>query len=71
METLTIQIPDKDAGVIKEVLKRFNVKIVKATKAGFAEYIPNELTKKTIEDAHKGMSLGQPIKDIKSFVTSA
>jgi hypothetical protein len=32
--------------------------------------IPNELTRKTIEDAHKGIGVGGPIKNIKSFLDS-
>ena len=32
--------------------------------------IPNALTKKTIEDAHKGIGLGETIKDLKAFLES-
>jgi hypothetical protein len=63
MVTLTIEIPDKEVKVFKEILKKFNVKIVKTQ-------TPNALTIKTIEDAHKGKGLGRPIKNVRSFIDS-
>jgi hypothetical protein len=32
--------------------------------------VPNALTAKTIEKAHKGIGLGKPIKNINDFVKS-
>jgi len=66
METLTIEIPDKEIKIVKEILKKFNVKIVKAEQKA----IPNALTVKTIEDAHNGKGLERPIGDIRSFINS-
>ncbi|MCD0489081.1 hypothetical protein LPB86_12645 [Pedobacter sp. MC2016-14] len=65
METLTIQIPDKEATVLKEILKKFNVKIINATNR-----TPNALTVKTIHNAHNGIELNEPIKNIRSFIDS-
>jgi hypothetical protein len=66
METLTIEIPDKEAKVFKEILKKFNVKIVKTE----VTKTPNALTIKTIKDAHEGKDVGEPIKDIRSYINS-
>ncbi len=66
METLTIEIPDKEVKLLKEVLKKFKVKIVKT---GTGE-VTNALTLKTIEEAHKGKGIDKPIKNIRSFINS-
>jgi len=65
MTLLTIQIPDKDAEIVKKILEKFNVKIL-ADK----EKTPNKLTAKTIEEARKRENLSAPIKDINSFMKS-
>lgn len=68
METLTIDIPENKSSLVKSLLKELGVTIHKKSikKVG----TPNELTRKTIEDAHKGIGVGEPIKDIKSFLGS-
>ena len=66
METLTIEIPDKEVKIFKEILKKFNVKIVKTEGAN----IPNALTAKTIKDARNGKGVGEPIKNVRSFIDS-
>lgn len=68
METLTIDIPENKSSLVKSLLKELGVTIHKKSikKVG----TPNELTHKTIEDAHKGIGVGEPIKDIKSFLGS-
>ncbi len=66
METLTIEIPDKEAKLFKEILKKFNVKIIKTATAR----VPNALTMKTIEDAHNGKEISDPIKNIRSYIDS-
>jgi len=38
--------------------------------AGINENILNALTAKTIEDAHKGIGLGKPIKNVDNFIKS-
>ena len=67
METLTIEIPDKEAKIFKEILKKFNIKTVK-TKV--KEELPNALTIKTIKAAHNGKDIGKPIKNVRSFINS-
>jgi hypothetical protein len=66
METLTIEIPDKEVKVFKEILKKFNVKIIKTE----VSKTPNALTIKTIKDAHNGKDIGEPIKNIRSYINS-
>ena len=66
METLTIEIPDKETKIVKEILKKFNVKIIKAE----GGQTPNALTIKTIKDAHKGKGVDKPIKNVRSFIDS-
>jgi hypothetical protein len=63
MTTLTIQIPDKDAEIVKKVLEKFKVKIISST-------TPNALTQKTIIEAQKGKGLGKPIENVKAFMDS-
>ncbi|MDN3585871.1 hypothetical protein QWY86_04280 [Pedobacter aquatilis] len=68
METLIIDIPESKSTLVKSLLKELGVTIhKKSTKKVSA---PNKLTRKTIEDAHKGIGIGEPIKDIKSFLGS-
>lgn len=66
MKTLTIEIPDKETKLFKEILKKFNVKIVKTK----VKKLPNALTIKTIKAAHKRKDIGEPIKNVRSFIDS-
>lgn len=66
METLTIEVPDKEAKIFKEILKKFKVKIIKTE----VTRTPNALTIKTIKDAHNGKGIGEPIKNVRSFIDS-
>ncbi len=66
METLTIEIPDKEVKVFKEILKKFNVKIVKTKIAK----TPNALTAKTIKAAHDGKDVDKPITGVRAFINS-
>jgi len=67
METLTIEIPDKEAKIFKEILKKFKVKIIE-TKV--KEELPNALIIKTIKAAHNKKEIGKPIKNVRSFIDS-
>jgi hypothetical protein len=66
METLTIEIPDKETKIVKEILKKFNVKIIKTE----GTETPNALTIKTIKDAQNGKGIEGPIENIRSFINS-
>jgi hypothetical protein len=66
METLTIEIPDKEVKIFKEILKKFNVKIVKTEKLK----TPNTLTVKTIKEARAGKGIDKPIENVRSFIDS-
>jgi translation initiation factor 2 beta subunit (eIF-2beta)/eIF-5 len=68
METLIIDIPENKSSLVKSLLKELGVTIHKKSdkKVG----IPNEITRKTIEEARNGIGVGEPIKDIKSFLGS-
>jgi hypothetical protein len=66
METLTIEIPVKDSKIVKAILKTFDVKIINSK----LSEKPNELTIKTIADAHKGKGKEGTIKNIRSFINS-
>jgi hypothetical protein len=66
METLTIEIPDKEVKIFKELLKKFNVKIVKTA----VSEKPNALTIKTIRDARAGKGVDKPIENVRSFIDS-
>ncbi|WP_145856713.1 hypothetical protein [Pedobacter suwonensis] len=68
METLIIDIPENKSSLVKSLLKELGVTIHE--KSSEKVRIPNELTRKTIEDAHKGIGISEPIKDIKSFLGS-
>jgi hypothetical protein len=65
METLTIEIPEKEVKVFKEILKKFKVKIIKTEVS-----TPNALTVKTIKDAHNGKGIDKPIKNVRAFINS-
>jgi hypothetical protein len=67
METLVINIPDKKSALVKQLLKELGVTINTKAKA---KETPNALTAKTIENAHKGIGLSKPIKDINDFIKS-
>jgi len=68
METLIIDIPENKSSLVKSLLKELGVTIHKKNTKQVR--IPNELTRKTIEDARNGIGVGEPIKDIKSFLGS-
>lgn len=68
METLIIEIPDSKSALIKSLLKELGVTIHKRSAKKAKE--PNALTVKTIDDAHRGIGVGEPITDIKSFLNS-
>lgn len=72
METLVINIPDKKSVLVKQLLKELGVTINSTTqvKNSKQKNIPNALTAKTIEDAHKGIGLSKPIKNINDFIES-
>lgn len=69
METLVINIPIKKSAFVKKLLMELGV-IIESKTEKKSSIIPNALTVKTIEDAHKGKGIGKPIKDIKSFIDS-
>lgn len=66
METLTIEIPEKEVKVFKEILKKFKVKIVKTE----VTRTPNALTIKTIKDARNGKGIDKPIENVRAFISS-
>ncbi len=66
METLTIEIPDKNLIIVKAILKKLGCKIIRSE---LSEQ-PNELTIKTIADAHIGKGIEGIIADIRSFINS-
>jgi hypothetical protein len=68
METLVIKVPEKKSALVKQLLKELGVTFEE--KASKLTNMPNSLTKKTIDDAHKGIGLGEPIVDIKDFIKS-
>jgi len=71
METLLINIPDKKSALVKQLLKELGVTINNnVATADIGSTTPNALTVKTIENAHKGIGLGKPIKNINDFVKS-
>jgi hypothetical protein len=67
METFIIKVPEKKSKLVKQLLKELGVTVDARDKKS---KIPNALTAKTIEDAHNGIGLGKPIKDINIFVKS-
>jgi hypothetical protein len=68
METLIINIPDKKSALVKKLLKELGVTINKSST--HKAHIPNALTAKTIDDAHKGIGIEGPITNIEDFVRS-
>jgi len=72
METLVINIPDKKSTLVKQLLKELGVSITSTTKVKDVKpsNVPNALTVKTIEDAHKGIGLDKAIKNIDDFIGS-
>ncbi|MEO8886736.1 MAG: hypothetical protein ABI367_11780 [Mucilaginibacter sp.] len=71
METLIINVPEKKSALVKQLLKELGVKYnSQSSEAANDNPIPNKLTAKTIDNAHKSIGLNEPIKDIKSFIKS-
>lgn len=68
METLIIEIPEDKRALIKNLLKELGVVMYKNTPK--KAKVPNALTRKTIEDARKGIGVGEPITDINAFLNS-
>jgi len=69
METLIINIPEKKSELVKQLLKELGVKF-KGKNSTNSNVVPNSVTQKTIDDAHNGIGVGEPIKDIKSYIES-
>ncbi len=63
METLIINIPPQKKQLVTQLLNELGVIIEPNT-----VNTPNALTVKTIKNAHKGKGLGEPIRNIKSFL---
>ena len=71
METLIINVPEKKSALVKQLLKELGVKInAQSSEDMEPKFVPNKVTVKTIEEAHKSIGLSEPIKDIKSFINS-
>jgi len=68
METLIIDIPENKSSLVKSLLKELGVTIHENSDQ--KARIPNKLTRKIIEDTHKGIGVGEPIQDVKSFLGS-
>jgi cysteine synthase len=71
METLVIYIPDKKSALVKQLLKELGVTFNATNKDLDKKNTPNALTKKTIEDAHNGLGLDKPIKNISDFISES
>lgn len=69
METLVINIPKKKIALVKQLLKELGV-VIESSSSKKSIKVPNALTAKTIEDAHNGIGIGEPILDVKTFVDS-
>ncbi|MCX2475130.1 hypothetical protein OQZ33_12400 [Pedobacter sp. MC2016-05] len=67
METLIIDILENKSSLVKSLLKELGVTSGDSDQKA---RIPNKLTRKTIEDAHNGIGVGEPIQDIKLFLGS-
>ncbi|QDW26355.1 hypothetical protein FFJ24_016645 [Pedobacter sp. KBS0701] len=67
METLIINIPEKKSELVKQLLRELGVTFKKESAS---KSVPNSVTQKTIDDAHKGIGIGEPIKDINSYINS-
>ena len=70
METLVINIPDKKRALVKRLLKELGVTIDTTATIKTPDNTPNALTSKTIKNAHQGIGLEKPIKNITEFVNS-
>lgn len=68
METLIINIPEKKSILVKQLLKELGVTFSK--KDNKYPNVPNEVTMKAIKDAHNGVGVGEPIKNINSYIDS-
>ena len=69
METLIINIPEKKRTLVKQLLKELGVTFYVNVEDKYND-ITNPVTLKTIEDAHQGIGIGGPIKDINSYIDS-
>jgi hypothetical protein len=58
----------KKSALVKRLLKELGVTIDSKTKYIKKNIIPNALTKKVIEDAHKGIGLSGRVENINYFV---
>lgn len=69
METLIIH-PKNNEQLAALIAVAKAMKISFETKITSSDHTPNALTAKTIEDAHQGKGIGEPITDIKAFMKS-
>jgi len=69
METLIINIPEKKSELVKQLLKELGVTF-KRENSDNSNPVPNSITLKTINDAHNGIGIGEPITDIKTYIDS-
>jgi hypothetical protein len=67
MGTLIIKVPKHKTALVRQLLSELGVPFEMASKS---TVVPNSLTKKTIENAHKGIGLNKPIGDIRDFIRS-
>lgn len=67
METLIINIPEKKSELVKQLLKELGVTF-KRENPDNSNPVPNSITLKTINDAHDGIGIGEPITDIKTYI---
>ena len=67
MKTVVIHIPEKKSALVKKLLKELGVTISRKSKKS---HIPNALTAKTIEHAHNGIGMSDPITNIDEYVKS-
>ena len=71
MERLVINIPGKKSALVKQLLKELGVTIDnQPVEKNEKNATPNALTAETIDNARKGIGLGEPIKNIGDFVKS-
>jgi len=69
METLIINIPEKKSELVKQLLKELGVTFRKE-RTDKSSHVPNSVTQRTIDDAQKGIGIGEPIKDVTSYINS-
>jgi len=67
METLIIEIPENKSTLVKSLLRELGVAYKKSAKKVKE---PNAVTRKTIDDARKGIGVGEPITDIDKYIDS-